>query len=264
MGLSDFNDEVTMTNQQKVKAAVYLHAVLRNIEQLCELDSRARSIVANSDTSVDFHIPGIQPLTLIFDHGSCTATTEPKTKPTISLVFASSKHFNGMIDGKANPIPIKGFTHIKFLTDEFMQITDRLTEFLRPTPEALKDPEFSRISTILTANVAFSALGPIARYDDHGKKNAGRIPDGNILVHVEDGPELTIHAEGGALNLSQGRIRPISALMSFDSIETAQGILSGELDSFACLGKSRLKIRGRIAMIDNLNKLLGQVQTYLA
>ena len=35
-------------------------------------------------------------------------------------------------------------------------------------------------------------------------------------------------------------------------------------DSFACLGKSRLKIRGRIAMIDNLNKLLGQVQTYLA
>ena len=164
MGLSDFNDEVTMTNQQKVKAAVYLHAVLRNIEQLCELDSRARSIVADSDTSVDFHIPGIQPLTLIFDHGSCTATTEPKTKPTISLVFASSKHFNGMIDGKANPIPIKGFTHIKFLTDEFTQITDRLTEFLRPTPEALKDPEFSRSPAMTITVRRTRAASPMATF----------------------------------------------------------------------------------------------------
>lgn len=52
--------------------------------------------------------------------------------------------------------------------------------------------------------------------------------------------------------------------MEFSDLETIEGILRGTLDSFAAIGSGKLRIKGRIPMIVNLNKILFLVARYLS
>lgn len=253
-----------MKRDSMVLASINLHAVLRNIEDLCRLAPEARKLISGSRTAIRFSVPGIRPLTLDFRNGECKASDDPGAEYNMKLRFTNPEHFNGMVDGKRNPIPTRGFRHLGFLKDKFTKLAEILTSYLRPDPARLqRDPEFRRRSTILTAYTAFYALSEIARLDPLGRITAARIPDGDILVEAE---ELAINLEvaGGRLQTKKGRLEYPDALMYFDSIDTANGILGGTLDSYACIGSGRLTLSGRIPMLDNLNKLLSQVAGYLS
>ena len=52
--------------------------------------------------------------------------------------------------------------------------------------------------------------------------------------------------------------------MTFDSIDTAKGLIDGELDAMACISGGSLDTRGHMLMLDNLNKILNIVPKYLA
>ncbi|NTV90765.1 MAG: hypothetical protein HGA22_10485, partial [Clostridiales bacterium] len=185
------------------KANINLFAVLRNLEDLCELDKQTRDLVAGKNISVAFSVKDGPAAVLAVQNGKISLT-KGKGKSSIKLFFFSPEHLNKMFDGKANPLPLKGFTKISFLTNEFTKLTDRLAYFLKPTDELLKDPEYLRINTILTANTAFYALSEIGNYDRIGKLNAGRIDDGVILISVlNGGPSICITAKGGKLTTSK-------------------------------------------------------------
>lgn len=133
-----------------------------------------------------------------------------------------------------------------------------------PDPELLKtDRKFSNDSTVLTAYTAFFALSQIANYDHLGKVNAARVPTGKVLVEVENGPSITMDIFNGKFTTSKGKPNKFNAKMYFDSIETAQGILSGSLDTYAAMGSGMMSISGNIPMIDNINKVLELVPIYL-
>lgn len=136
---------------------------------------------------------------------------------------------------------------------------------MKPDPQRLKEDEtFRHKSTELTAYTAFYALSEVGNIDPIGQLNAGRIEDGVINVEVKGGPALHIIKEKGRLTTAKGKHVNARAFMFFDSLETAGGILTGTLDSYAAIGSGKLAFRGRIPMIDNLNKLLNQVSAYLA
>lgn len=169
-----------------------------------------------------------------------------------------------MIEGKANPIPVKGLSKVNFLKNEFISLTNRLEYYLKPTEELLKDEDYSNINTILTAYTAFFALSEIGNNDKIGKLNASRIPDGAIGISVlNGGPTISLIANAGKLTTKKGLETKSRAHMSFDCLQTANGILNGNIDSYTCIGDGRLNIRGYIPMVDNMNKLLAQVPAYL-
>lgn len=250
---------------QKVLASINLHAVLRNIEDLVRLCPEASQFLPDKSLAIRFSVPGLDKLVLNFSDTTCQALRGDDVPYNMNLRFSNPEHLNLMVEGKKNPLPTKGFTHIGFLKNQFTALAELLTDYLKPDPERLKtDLEFNHKSTELTAYTAFYALSEIGNIDVIGKLNAGRIEDGVINVEVKDGPSLHIIKEKDHLTTVKGKHVNARAFMYFDSVETAGGILTGALDSYAAIGSGKLAFRGRIPMIDNLNKLLTQVSAYLA
>ena len=98
-----------MQKDPKVLAAINLHAILRTMEDLCELDSTAAGLIHGAKTSIRFVIPEIKPMVLDFRNGQCKALEDANASANMSLRFTGPEHFNRMVDGQANPIPTRGF-----------------------------------------------------------------------------------------------------------------------------------------------------------
>ena len=124
-------------------AYINLFAVLGAIPYLCELDREAAELIQGEAVSVGFAVKGGPEATLFFGGGKCRMVPGVE-RCEIKLPFSSCEKFNGLIDGTVTPIPSKGFTKIQFLLKKFTKLTDRLSAYLRPAPEALDDPEFFR------------------------------------------------------------------------------------------------------------------------
>jgi putative sterol carrier protein len=248
---------------QLTKANINLYAILRNIEDLCELDNEMMELIKDRNISIQFSVSGGPNGYLMFKDGRCRFK-KGKEKCTIKLYFKSPEHFNEMIEGNANPIPLKGFTKVNFLKNEFIKLTEKLTYYLKPTEELLKDKTYFKINTILSAYTAFFTLGEIGNTDKIGKFNARRIPDGVISVAVlNGGPSIYIKVKNGQLEVKKGNTDLARAHMIFKDIETASAILNGKVDSYTCIASGKLELKGFIPMIDNMNKLLAQVPVYL-
>jgi len=243
-------------------ANINLYAVMRNLEDLCEMDSEMNELIKNQNLSIQMSVKN-GPMGLIkFEEGKCQFK-RGKHPATVKMYFKSPVHFNNMVDGKANPIILKGFTKVKFLTKDFMTLTDKLSYYLKPTEELLKDSKYTKINTTLTAYTAFFALAEIGNTDPLGKHNGSRIPNGNIAISVEDGPAICIEAKGGDLKATKGMPDNYRASMAFTDMKTAGDLLNGKIDSYSCIACKTLKLKGYIPMLDNMNKLLGQVPNYL-
>lgn len=243
-------------------ANINLYAIMRNLEDLCEMDQEMKDLIKGQDIRMQISVKNGPKGMLTFKDGSCTFKrgTHPSN---VKLYLTSPSHFNKMVDGEANPIPVKGFTKLNFLTKDFTKLTERLEYYLRPTDELLKDPDYKKINTTLTAYSAFFALAEIGNTDPIGKLNASRIPDGNISVTIKEGPAVYLNAKAGNLTVNKGVPDKIRASMSFSDMETAGNLLNGKVDSYTCIACKTLSLNGFVPMLDNMNKLLGQVARYL-
>ena len=110
----------------------HLYGVLGTLENLCELDTKAKEILyeLKKPVSVCFDVKGGPCATIKFTCKGCRME-DGKQPHDILIPFSSCEKFNGMIDGTVTPIPVKGFSKIGFLLKTFVALTDRLTEFLR-------------------------------------------------------------------------------------------------------------------------------------
>lgn len=250
-------------SDQLTKANINLYSVIRNLEDLLVLDENTQEIIKGRDLSIQFSIKNGPQGQLHFKDGKCTFK-RGKHKSNIKLYFKSPKHFNSMIDGDASPIPLKGLTKIKFLTEEFTQLVEKLTYYLKPNDELLRGDEYLNINTQLTAYTAFFALSEIANNDKLGKLNASRIPNGTIEVRINNGgPIVHILCKDGELQTRKGKAEMPRAVMSFEDIPTANLVLNGKADFYTCLATEKVKMQGYIPMLDNLSKLLAQIPQYL-
>lgn len=246
-----------------IKANINLFAILRNLEDLCELDSEIKALANNKNLSIQFTVRNGPEGLISLNNGKCKLQ-RGTGRSNIKLYFKSPKHFNKMIDGRANPIILKGFTKIGFLKNEFIKMTDRLSHYLKPTESLLKDPSYFKINTILTAYTAFFALAEIAELDKIGKLNVKRIPDGIISISVLNS-DLSIYltVEKGHIKVSKENSGYPRAAMIFEDIETVNLVLNDEIDTYTCIASEKLQMKGFIPMLDNMNKLLGQVPYYI-
>ncbi|MFZ5645340.1 MAG: hypothetical protein ACOY46_17345 [Bacillota bacterium] len=246
------------------KAYINLFTVLRNLEDLCELDEESRLLVRDKNVSVQFIVKDGPRALVVFRDGKCTVQSG-KGKCDIKLYFKSPGHLNNMFDGKANPIPLKGFTRLGFLKNEFTKLTDRLVYYLKPTEELLKNPGYFKINTYLTLYTAIFALAEIANHDRKGKVCASRIPDGIVSVSVlNGGPSININVKSGLLEAAKGPGQSPRSYMIFSSLDVANGILSGRIDTYSAIGAGDLQVKGFIPMLDNINKILALVPSYLS
>lgn len=257
---------------QAVKARVNLYGLFKALELLPEVDEKAAGAIAGRKLSIEFRVRKIGWARLHLNdghvrlqspHGRSLDSGRPERGADIVLWFSGADHFNGMIDGKKQPIPIKGFGHLKFLTGAFQEFMGRLEYYLRPTDELLADPEYFAANTRMTAYVAFHALSEIANFDAEGHQTAKYIPDGVLQLEVKDDIGLYMTCTGGHLKTDVGHFENPRCVLWFNDIRALNDLLTGRVHTFDAVALGNMGMRGFVPMIDYLNPVLGRIPAYL-
>ena len=244
-------------------AYINLFAILGALPFLCELDREAAKLIEGKAVSIGFSVKDGPEATLFFGGGKCRLV--PGTdRCEVKLPFSSCEKFNGMIDGTVTPVPSKGFTKIGFLLKTFTKLTDRLTAYLRPAPEALEDPEFFRISTTLMFHVIAEAIAQIGNEDKIGRFSASNIIDGTAKMAIQGGPAVSLCCRNHRLLTIHRAPEQFLSYMEFRDMRLARDLFDGKVNAIAAVGLGQVRVGGQISQIDNINRILDRVAIYLA
>jgi hypothetical protein len=248
----------------RIKARLNLNAVLQNMEELLACDRTAAEAARRWNLVIQFSIRGGLAAFLRFRDGACRFGRGRHAKPDVHLFFKSPVHFNRMMDGKANPIPLKGFTRLGFLRRQLPIATQRLEYFLKPTPERLAEEDYLAVNTLMMLNTAVFAAVEIARHDPIGRQNAAHLSDGRLLLKIlPEGPAAHLIFDAGGIAAGKGPIERPSASLFWEDGRVANAFLNGRMDAFAAIAAGQVQIRGQIPLLDALSNILDRVPLYL-
>ncbi|MBD3780627.1 MULTISPECIES: hypothetical protein [unclassified Cellulomonas] len=248
----------------RAAAFVNLHAVLGALPELVRRVPAARELltVDPRPVSVVFAVRGGPRAALAFRDGAVQVVPD-RTVGTILLPFASPEAFNRVVAGEAQPVPVTGLHRIGFLLRVFTPLTELLGRYLRPAPEDLADPAFRETSTALTLHVAVAAAAQLANEDRAGRFSAHHTVDGDVALEVTGSLAYTLRVRDHRMTfVPEPSPRPRAAL-TFADLDTAGALLAGKVSALACLGDGRMAMRGHVAMVDNVNRILDRVGQYL-
>jgi len=252
-------------NESMLKAYLNLHAVLQNLEDLVKLDEEMAQLIKDWELTVEFSVRGGPEAFLEFKKGVCRHGPNAHENPTVKLYFTSAGHLNRMFDGKATPIPLKGFLRLGFLKREFAQLTNRLTYYLRPELGKLDDESYLKPNTVLTLQTALYAVKVLAMLEPTSKEIAAHIPAGVLEVEVlPAGPCLRLAFERSGISVAKGAAKCPMAKMAFKDYRVVHALLTGKLDGFLAVANGDVALQGQLPMVDNLNLILDRVPRYLA
>lgn len=240
-----------------------LFAIFGAIPTLIELDSRAAELVKGKNISIGFDVKNGPKGTLFFKNGKAEMKEGLKGS-NIRLYFSSCEKFNGMIDGTANPMPVKGFIHLGFLLKNFIPLTDILSEYLRPDPEKLKNADFHKRSTTLMLHVITHAVTELGNVDSVSMFSASNMVDGDVHLSIGDEATVGISVKNHKLTALDKVTEPPFSKMSFDTFQTARDLFDGKINSLVAVGLGKVRVSGMISQLDNLNRILDRVSIYLA
>lgn len=247
---------------QETMAWINLYGVLGLLEELCRTDGEAHTLTAGAHVSIGFAVKNGPEGVLSFNEGTCTLQKDVSSC-MIKLPFSSPGKFNGMIDGTVTPFPSKGFLKLGFLLHTFTKLTGILSSYLKPSEEQLNDRPFFETSTTFMLYLVAVAVAECGNHDSIGKFSAGYIPDGTICLAVKDGPAAAIVCRDHTLTAVKSRPEEWTALMEFDSMETARGLFDGSANAMDCIGSGSIRCAGLMSMIDNMNRIFTRVSLYL-
>jgi len=207
--------EFDTVNCELIKANLNLYAVLRNLEDLVACDSETASLVENWSVSIQFIVLNGPRAYCEFENGVCTVCRGKHKHPSIILFFVSPRHFNRMMNGKGNPIPLKGLTRLGFLKTDFRRVTEKLEYYLKPTDALLTDDAYLELNTRLTLNTAAFAVRELALLDPIGKVAASRVRNGSVNLKIlPDGPCVYVEFQDGDIEAGKREAEEPMAVLS--------------------------------------------------
>jgi hypothetical protein len=252
-------------NYQLIKANINLYAVFKNLEDLVVYDSETASLVKDWDISVQFNVLNGPKGYVEFKNGACTVRRGKHIKPSVILFFISAAHFNKMVDGKGNPIPLKGLTKLGFLKKDFTQVTGKLEYYLKPRNELLEDETYLELNTRFTLNTAAFAVRELALLDPIGKLVASRIGNGGVNLKIlPHGPCVYLDFRDGNIEPGKGELEKPMALMSMKNVKVANDFLAGKTDEFAAVTSGDVMIRGQVPMLQSMSLILDRIAMYMS
>lgn len=251
--------------ETKAMAYVNMYGVLGCLENLCAIDEPAKKILAELEKPVSlcFSVKNGPCCTFHFTKGGCRVT-EGDEGCTAKMRFLSPEAFNNLIDKSTPGIPTKSpVVVLKFLLGPFTQLTNRLTELLRPSEEALKDRAFFEESTILTLYTIAGAISALANNDSISKISAEYTVDGEISLGIKDSAKVTILVKDHHFTTIKEPSKNPRAIMEFADLDLAAGLFAGKVSTINEMCKGTIYLRGMISMLDNVNRILDRVSVYL-
>lgn len=251
--------------EAKAMAYVNMYGVLGTLENLCAMDDSARAVLAElkAPVSLCFSVKDGPCCTFHFSKDGCKMT-EGDTGCTCKMTFSGPEKFNALIDESKPGLPAKNPVQVlQFLMGPFTKLTNRLTELLRPSQEALKDRAFFEESTILTMYTIAGAISALANSDSISRISASYTVDGEVSLGIRDVVQVTIAVKDHHFTTIKAPSQHPRAIMEFASIDLAYGLFNGQVSTINEMCKGTIYLRGMISMVDNINRILDRVSVYL-
>ena len=246
-------------------AYVNMYGVLATLENLCEMDDEAKSILVGlkKPVSLCFSVKNGPCCTFNFTKDGCRMTEGDKGC-TCKMSFASPEAFNNLIDNSKPGLPTKNpIRVISFLLGPFTKLTDRLNAVLRPSDEDMKDRAFFEESTTLTLYTIAGAISALANNDSISKISADYTIDGDISLGIKDTAYITLQVKDKHFTTIKEKCENPRAVMEFADLDLAAGLFAGNVSTINEMCKGTIRLRGMISMLDNVNRILDRVSVYL-
>lgn len=251
--------------EAKSMAYVNAYGVLATLENLCAMDDEAKAVCRGlkKPVSLCFDVTDGPCVTYNFTNDGCKMT-EGDYGCTCKMKFSSPEKFNALIDSSKPGVPTKNIPQVlSFLMGPFTKLTDRLTKFLMPSDEDLKNKDFFEKSTILTMYTIGGAICALGNTDSISTQSASYICDGDIQMGITDKVYVTIRVRNHQLQLIKEKPDTPRAIMEFKTVELANGLFNGTASTISELCAGNIYMSGMINMIDNINRILDRIATYL-
>lgn len=159
-----------------------------------------------------------------------------------------------LTDRMGKVIPLPGSFRFASVARIFKLLASRIPLYLGGE-EGKKNKEFQ---TLLMLEAALMGVVQVANYDPYVQTRKRKMSDGIIEVYIEDKPEWTRYVEidYGRFYLRKSCDEKPSARLIFQDKETAHAIFSNKVRAMSALGDGRIRIRGRLPLIQGLFPLL--------
>jgi hypothetical protein len=250
--------------RELVKSHLNLYAVLPNLEELVAFDPEISQLVSTWNVGIEFIVSKGPRAHVTIRDGRCKVGPGPGQGTNVKLWFKSPAHLNAMFDGKAKPIPIKGFSRLGFMSKEFPKLTDRLEYYMRANGEVLEDQRIFEFVTRCMLYTAILGLAELAELDPDLADLAGHTPNGTAEFKVlPDGPAAHLTHTDGKFASAKGSVESPNVKMQFRDHQVCNDLLNGQVDAFAALGRNDVMIKGFLPLADQLNAMLKYLEPYL-
>ena len=247
-----------------IKAHLYLHAVLPQLEEVVRVDPTAQQVVAGWRSSIGLRVAGGPGLRMEVASGGLRAVRHGRGLPSLGLLLlgpgAAVRMFEG---GGAAPLPWIGAWRPR-LIGGLRALSARLQYYLRSEREQLEtDGTFAAAVAIRLAALLF-AIGVLAEAWDEGRRIAASATAyGVVEVGIVAHPPLQIETRGSRLLVARGAPSQANATVQFADPDAAYGVLSGELELWTALGTGAVRLRGLLPLLDPIFQLMSRVGRFL-
>ncbi len=250
-------------NKARIKANLYLYAVLPRLEELAKLDDEARRIAGELDLVVQFVVNAGPAVQIAIKNGEIKAHRGKVVKPGVALFFHSCDQLVRMFNQETViPIPYRGFTKLP-LMKKFTRLTEILTRYLEPSDEDLKDPKFKAAHVEMSLMVGMAGAREIADLDPKMQKVVKKLPNGTLLFRVEGGPSAHVIVDNRRIFALNGPISDPVGTLTLKNVDIAADVMAKKVDTFAALGIGDIKVSGLIPLVDEFNALMDRVSYFL-
>ncbi len=253
--------------ESKAMAFVNAYGVLGALENLCELDDKAKAIVKEikKPISLCFDVTDGPCVTYHFTSQGCKLE-DGSDHCTCKMNFSSPERFNALIDDGKPGTPAKGLVQVlKFLTGPFTKLTDRLTEVLMPSEDAMKDEAFFKENTLMTFYTIANTISALANNDSISQLSASNTPDGVVIFGIKDVCDASLKVENHKFSTYKNqKLDNPRAVMEFCDIKLANDLFNGKVNAIAEMCRGKIYMAGMMNMVDNINRILDRVGVYLA
>ena len=249
---------------ERIKAHLYLHAVLPQLEEVVRVDAAAQAEVAGWRNSIGLRVAGGPGLRLEVAAGRLRALRRGRGLPSLGLLLlghgAVVRLFEG---GGAAPLPWIGAWRPR-LINGLRALSGRLQYYLRSERERLDaDGTFAAAVAIRLAVLVY-AIGVLAEAWDEGRRIAAQAgADGVAAIGIAGHPPLQLSSARGRLRVARGAPRAPNVTAEFADPEAAYGVLSGALDLWTALGTGALRLRGLLPLLEPIFQLMARVGRFL-
>ncbi len=253
------------TVAERVTAHIHLFAVLPRLGDLLRLDEEAWELARDLELSLDFVVLGGPVAHLRFRKGRFEHGPGRLGFPALGLVFSSCGRLNRMFDGeKIMPIPMGGLHQLPRVK-HFEALTERLTRYLKPSPDDLADADFVARHVELSLLTGLAAACQIGRHDPTAlARIMPALHDGTIQFRVNGGPSAYVRISHGELSTTAGEVPEPTSTLVFKDIDFSTKLIRGEVDSYSAVGTTHIRMHGDLFMADEFNALFDRVGLFLS